>query len=102
MAELSPAAELARVRCGGVDKGQLAVALVLLHAVNKGKAGSQPGQGPRSPRSLLPCSRADSPAGSWQTVLAQRTHTTKSLLGGKVFVGAGSRQREKLLLKGSK
>lgn len=102
VAELSPAAELARVRRGGVDKGQLAIALVLLHAVSKGKAGSQPGQGPRSPHSPLPCSRRDNPAGSWQTVLSQMARTTKSLLGGTVFVGEGSRQREKLLLKGSK
>lgn len=40
IAELPPAAELARVSRGGVDQGQLAIALLLLHTVNTSRAGS--------------------------------------------------------------
>lgn len=52
LAELSPAAKLARVRGRGVDQSQLAIALVLPHAVNGSEASSR-GGGPQQVLSPL-------------------------------------------------
>lgn len=65
VAELPPAAEFTRVRRGGVDQGQLAVALVLLHTVNKSKAGARWGWGlaPISPCSIILADKAPAAPG---------------------------------------
>ena len=94
LAELSPAAKLARVRGRGVDQSQLAIALVLPHAVNGSEASSRGGAPSRC--SPLCCSPPQIPL-ALRAGLSQAAQTSNSMFAGKVCGRVGGGQREKLL-----
>lgn len=102
VAELTPAAEFARVRRSGVDQGQLAVALVLPHTAREAEPGHSWASGLAAPL-LRGCRHGDptpTPMVLHRVPSLPTAQTDKSMLGGE-SVSRGGRPREKPFLKGN-
>lgn len=77
VAELTPAAEFARVRRSGVDQGQLAMALVLPHTAREAEPGHSWASGLAAPTAPgVPAWRHPRPGSPWLCTEYPPSHST--------------------------